>query len=119
MSSVVALGSLLVQVTHTESGPASEVGGQRHWTLGQTGGGGISPSNGQGSGSPVCSHVGPSSMYDTRQLGLPSRDGQGMGLVRRTGVLASGKYYGHHLKKFKLRYLRVGSSDSDILRVWF
>ena len=47
-------------------------------------------------GSPVCSHVGPSSMYDTRQLGLPSRDGQGIGLVRRTGVLASGKYYGRH-----------------------
>ena len=60
------------------------------------------------SGSPVCSHVGPSSMYDTRQLGLPSTDGQGIGLVglRRTGVLASGKYYGRHLKKFKLRYLR-------------
>jgi len=38
MSSVVALGSLLVQVTHTESGPASEVGGQGHWTLGRTGG---------------------------------------------------------------------------------
>jgi len=38
----------------------------------------------------VCSHVGPSSMYDTRQLGLLSRDGQ--------GVLASGKYYGRHLK---------------------
>jgi len=36
----------------------------------------------------VCSHVGPSSMYDTRQLGLPSRDGQQIGLVRRTGVLA-------------------------------
>jgi len=32
-------------------------------------------------------------------LGLPSRDGQGIGLVRRTGVLASGKYYGRHLKK--------------------
>jgi len=67
----------------------------------------------------VCSHVGPSSMYDTRQLGLPSRDGQGIALVRRTGVLASGKYYGRHLKKFKLRYLRGGSSDSDLLRVWF
>ena len=50
------------------------------------------------SGSPVCSHVGPSSMYDTRQLGLPSRDGQGIGLVRRTGALAIGKYYGRHLK---------------------
>jgi len=71
------------------------------------------------SGSPVCSHVGPSSMYDTRQLGLPSRDGQGIGLVRRTGVLASGKYYGRHLKKIKLRYLRSGSSDSDLLRVRF
>jgi len=34
----------------------------------------------------VCSHVGRSSMYDTRQLGLPSRDGQRIGLVRRTGV---------------------------------
>ena len=44
MSGVVALGSLLVQVTHTESGPASEVGG--HWTLGWTGG--ISLRNGQG-----------------------------------------------------------------------
>jgi len=30
MSGVVALGSLLVQVTHTESGPASDVGGQGH-----------------------------------------------------------------------------------------
>jgi len=70
-------------------------------------------------GSPVCSHVGPSSKYDTGQLGLPSRDGQGIGLVRRTGVLASGKYYGRHLKKFKLRNLRGGSSDSDLLRVWF
>ena len=39
------------------------------------------------SGSPVCSHVGPSSMYDTRQLGLPSRYGQGIGLVRKTGVI--------------------------------
>jgi len=38
MSVVVALGSLLVQVTHTESGPASEVGGRGHWTLGRTGG---------------------------------------------------------------------------------
>ena len=40
-------------------------------------------------------------VYDTRQLGLPSRDGQGIGLVRRTGVLASGrpKYHGRHLKK--------------------
>ena len=38
MSGVVALGSLLVQVTHTESGPASEVGGQGHWTLGLKGG---------------------------------------------------------------------------------
>ena len=28
-------------------------------------------------------------MYDTIQLGLPSRDGQGIGLVRRTGVSAS------------------------------
>jgi len=36
MSGVVALGSLLVQVTYTESGPASEVGGQGHWTLGRT-----------------------------------------------------------------------------------
>ena len=38
MSGVVALGSLLVQVTHTESGPgpASAVGGQGHWTLGRT-----------------------------------------------------------------------------------
>ena len=32
-------------------------------------------------------------------MGLPSRVGQGIGLVRRTGVLASGKYYGRHLKK--------------------
>jgi len=38
MSSVVALGSLLVQVTHTESGPASAVVGQGHWTLRPTGG---------------------------------------------------------------------------------
>jgi len=38
MSGMVALGSLLVQVTHTESGPASEVGGRGHWTLGRTGG---------------------------------------------------------------------------------
>jgi len=39
MSGVVTLGSLLVQVTHTESGPASEVGGHEgHLTLGQTGG---------------------------------------------------------------------------------
>jgi len=38
MSGVVALGSLLVQVTHTESGPASAAGGQGHWTLGRTGG---------------------------------------------------------------------------------
>ena len=38
MSGVVALGSILVQVTHTESGPASAVGGQGHWTLGRTGG---------------------------------------------------------------------------------
>ena len=38
MSGVVALGSLLVQVTHTDSEPASEVGGQGHWTLGWTGG---------------------------------------------------------------------------------
>ena len=38
MCGVVALGSLLVQVTHTESGPASAVGGQGHWTLGRTGG---------------------------------------------------------------------------------
>ena len=38
-------------------------------------------------------------MYDTRQLGLPSRDGQGIGLVRKTGALASGKYYGRHLIK--------------------
>jgi len=26
-------------------------------------------------------------------------DGQGIGRVRRTGALASGKYYGRHLKK--------------------
>jgi len=117
MSGVVALGSLLAQVTHTESGPASVVGGQGHLTLGQTGG--ISRSNARESGSPVCSHVGPSSMYDARQLGLPSRDGQGIGLVRRTGVLTSGKYYGRHLKKFKLQYLRGGSSDSDLVRVRF
>ena len=38
MSGVVALGSLLVQVTHTESLPAFAVGGQRHWTLRRTGG---------------------------------------------------------------------------------
>ena len=50
MSVVVALGSLLVQVTHTESGPASEVGGQGHWTLRRTGG--ISLSNGQGIAEP-------------------------------------------------------------------
>jgi len=50
MSVVVALGSLLVQVTHTESGPASEVGGQGHWTLGRTGG--IRLRNGQGIGEP-------------------------------------------------------------------
>ena len=37
MSVVVALGSFLVQVTHTESGPAFAVGGQGHWTLGRTG----------------------------------------------------------------------------------
>jgi len=71
------------------------------------------------SGSPVCLHVGPSSMYDMRQLGLPSRDGQEIGLVRRTGALAIGKYYGRRLKKIKLRYLRGGSSDSDLLYVWF
>jgi len=35
VSGVVALGSLLVHVTHTESGPASEVGGQGHWTVGR------------------------------------------------------------------------------------
>jgi len=58
-------------------------------------------------------------MYDTRQLGMPSRDGQRIGLVRRTVVLASGKYYGRHLKKFKLGYVRGRSSDSDLLRVWF
>jgi len=46
MSGVVALGSLLVQVTHTETGPASAVDGQGHWTLGRTGG--ISLRNGQG-----------------------------------------------------------------------
>jgi len=46
---VVALGSLLVQVTHTESGPASEVGGQGHLTLGQTGG----ISRRKGGGGPV------------------------------------------------------------------
>ena len=50
MSGVVALGSLLVQVTHTQSGPASVVGGQGHWTLGRTGG--ISLRNGQGIGEP-------------------------------------------------------------------
>ena len=43
MSGVVALGSLLVQVTHTESGPVSEVGRT---------GGGISLMNGQGIGEP-------------------------------------------------------------------
>jgi len=58
-------------------------------------------------------------MYDTIQLGLPSRDGQGIGLVRRTGALASGKYYGRHHKKIKLRYLRGGPSDFNLLRVWF
>jgi len=42
MSGVVALGSLLVQVTHTESGPVSEVGRT----------GGISLMNGQGIGEP-------------------------------------------------------------------
>ena len=42
--------------------------------------------------------MGPSSIYDTRQLGLPSRDGQGIELVRRTGVLDNGKYYGRHLE---------------------
>ena len=50
VSGVVALGSLLVQVTHTESGPASEVGGQGHWTLGRTGG--FHLWNGQGIGEP-------------------------------------------------------------------
>ena len=50
VSGVVALGSLLVQVTHTESGPASEVGGQGHWTLGRTGGIGLR--NGHGIGEP-------------------------------------------------------------------
>ena len=50
MSGVVALWSLLVQVTHTDSGPVSEVGGQWHWTLGRTGG--ISLRNGQGIGEP-------------------------------------------------------------------
>ena len=48
MSGVVALGSLLVQVTHTESAPASAVGGQWHWTLARTRG--ISLRNGQGIG---------------------------------------------------------------------
>ena len=40
-------------------------------------------------------------MYDTTQLGLPSRYRQNIGLVRRTGALASGrpKYYGRQLKK--------------------
>jgi len=56
MSGVVALGSLLVQITHTESGPASAVGGQGHWTLGQTGG--ISLRNGQGIGEPGVSTCG-------------------------------------------------------------
>ena len=92
MSGVVALGSLLVQVTHTESGPVSEVGRT---------GGGISLMNGQGIGEPGV-YVGPSSMYDTRQLGL-----------------ASCKYYGRHLLKIKSRYLRGGSSDSDLLHVLF
>jgi len=50
VSGLDALGSLLVQVTHTESGPASEVGGQGQWTLGRTGG--ISLRNGQGIGEP-------------------------------------------------------------------
>jgi len=58
-------------------------------------------------------------MYDTRQLGLPSRDGQGIGLVRRTGALAIGKYYDRHLKQIKFRYFRGASSDSDLLYVWF
>ena len=40
---MVALGSLLVQVTYTESGPVSEVGGQGHWTLGRTGGNQFKP----------------------------------------------------------------------------
>ena len=66
------------------------------------------------SGSPVCSHVGPSSMYDTRQLGLPSRDGQEIGLVRKTGVLASGKYYGRHLKK-----IQIAISPRRIIRFRF
>ena len=71
MSGVVALGSLLVKVTHTESGPASAVGGQGHWTLRPTGG--ISLRNGQGIGEPgVFTCAGPSNMYDTRQLGLPT-----------------------------------------------
>jgi len=38
MSGVVALGSLLVQITHTKSGPASGVGGQGRCTLRRTGG---------------------------------------------------------------------------------
>ena len=38
MSGVLALGSLLMQVTHTESAPASAVDGQGHWTLGRIGG---------------------------------------------------------------------------------
>ena len=50
MSGVVALGSLLVQVTHTESGPASVVCGQGHCTLGRRGG--ISLRNGLGIGGP-------------------------------------------------------------------
>jgi len=81
MSGVVALGFILVQVTHTESGPVSAVGGQGHGLYDRQGG--ISLRNGQGIGSPVCSHVGPSSMYDTRQLGLPTSN-----------------YIGHNIKYF-------------------
>jgi len=81
--------------------------------------GGIRLRNGQAIGDPGVFTYVSLQHDDTRQLGLPSRDGQGIGLVRRTGVLASGKYYGRHLKKFKLRYLRGGSSDSNLLRVWF
>ena len=139
----------------------------------QDGQAGISLRNGQGIGEPGVFTCG-SLQHDTRQLGLPPRDGQGIrpGAQRREWVSgfippkinqskllwgkndvrtaiqqfypppktfipspkqisgyapgqdlyegqAIGKYYGRHLKKFKLRYLRGGSSDSDVLRVCF
>jgi len=57
----------------------------------------ISLRNGQGIGEPgvfTCwslQHV----CHET--IGLALEDGKGIGLVRRTWALASGKYYGRHL----------------------